>query len=334
IRGGASPGAWLYALQAAKTSITVYGIWLGHVYHWHIVTAALIMTAQQTLPDGHPVGDFLKPQSDFVIAFDNVLLALWDQVAPPTSVTSALQFIRLSNDFAKGRQFFDDDPTTTLERLGVSAADFSVREPWDAYPIAGRLLAVWATADDYASSFVEATYTDDAAVANDAALQQWIAASGDPDGGNVRGLPRMDSREALTRVLTSFIYRVTAHGMSRLPPAANPGLTFVANYPPTLQNADIPSPDAAIDTPELLRFLPYTGTIGQMVTFYFTFSFSAPYVPLLPIDGINTDLYFGDDPGTPQNAALLRFRQGVLARYEEYAGPNPPRAQWPRNIET
>jgi hypothetical protein len=28
-----APGAWLYALQAAKTSVTVWGIWLGHVYH-------------------------------------------------------------------------------------------------------------------------------------------------------------------------------------------------------------------------------------------------------------------------------------------------------------
>jgi hypothetical protein len=26
-------GAWLYALQAAKTSATLYGIWLGHVCH-------------------------------------------------------------------------------------------------------------------------------------------------------------------------------------------------------------------------------------------------------------------------------------------------------------
>ena len=40
--------AWCYALQAAKTSITVWGIWLGHVYHWHIVTAAMQMTMYNT----------------------------------------------------------------------------------------------------------------------------------------------------------------------------------------------------------------------------------------------------------------------------------------------
>src|SRR5262249_28274604 len=46
---------WLYALQAAKTSITVWGIWLGHVYHWHIVTAAMQMTMFQTFGRRHIV---------------------------------------------------------------------------------------------------------------------------------------------------------------------------------------------------------------------------------------------------------------------------------------
>jgi len=32
VDGVASPSAWLYALQAAKVSITVWGIWIGHVY--------------------------------------------------------------------------------------------------------------------------------------------------------------------------------------------------------------------------------------------------------------------------------------------------------------
>src|SRR5204863_2518234 len=45
--------AWLYALQAAKTSITVYGVWLGHVYHWHIVTAAMQMAMYNTIPADH-----------------------------------------------------------------------------------------------------------------------------------------------------------------------------------------------------------------------------------------------------------------------------------------
>ena len=40
----ATDSAWIWALLAAKTAITVWGIWIGHVYHWHIVTAAMQMT--------------------------------------------------------------------------------------------------------------------------------------------------------------------------------------------------------------------------------------------------------------------------------------------------
>ncbi len=36
-RKTASPGAWLYALQAAKASIMVCAIWLRHAYLWHVV---------------------------------------------------------------------------------------------------------------------------------------------------------------------------------------------------------------------------------------------------------------------------------------------------------
>ena len=52
--GSTTAAAWVYALQAAKVSVTVYGIWLGHVYQWHLVTAAMLMTMFQTLPAGNP----------------------------------------------------------------------------------------------------------------------------------------------------------------------------------------------------------------------------------------------------------------------------------------
>ena len=55
--------AWLYALQAAKTSITVWGIWLGHVYHLHIATAAMQMTMYNHLPADHVLRPLLEPQS-------------------------------------------------------------------------------------------------------------------------------------------------------------------------------------------------------------------------------------------------------------------------------
>ncbi|MEM7357391.1 MAG: hypothetical protein AAF657_41640, partial [Acidobacteriota bacterium] len=77
---------WVYALVAAKTSVTVYGIWFGHVYHWHIVTAAMQMTMVCEMSEDNPVRTLLDPQSNYLIPFDDVLVFLWRFIAPPTSV--------------------------------------------------------------------------------------------------------------------------------------------------------------------------------------------------------------------------------------------------------
>ena len=250
-RGLTTPAAWLYALQAAKVSVTVYGIWLGHVYQWHIVTAAMLMTMFQTLSADNPARRLLEPQSSFLIPFDDVLLLQWSAAAPPTSIATSLQFLELIDRYAKDRRFFDDDPVNQLEQLGLTEADFTVSEPWDQFPIAGDLVAIWEAAGRYVNTYVDHSYPTDRDVQRDRQLAKWIAESGDADGGNVLGLPAMDSKDALKRVLHSLIYRITAHGTSRLYRSANPVLTFVANFPPCLQDATIPEPYGQVRYPGL-----------------------------------------------------------------------------------
>lgn len=333
--GAATDSAWLYALQAAKTSATLYGIWLGHVYHWHIVTAALQMTMYNHLAKDSPLYQLVEPQSDYLMAFDNVLLLLWEFGAPPTSVTSAAQFLELCNTFAEGRAIFDDDPLVTLERLGLREADFTVATPWDKYPLVARFLAVWNATAAYVNTFVDTTYATDAAVAQDAPLQAWMAAAAKPDDGNIRGLPPMMSKDALRRVLTSLLYRVTMHGCARVPQVASPGLAFVGNFPPCLQDAAIPLPSAVFDTRGLLRYLPNTGTIGGMVTFYYTFGFSVPYESFVPMNGVEANLFFPGGLADPRNQALVKYRRAIIAMNTELSAPEAPQiGQWPLNIET
>ena len=91
--------AWLFALQAAKTSVTLYGIWIGHVYHWHLVPAAMVRTMKEAIGDktDHPVRTLLYQHSDYVIEFNYVLLSdrnTWVaemEIAPPTSLANAEQ---------------------------------------------------------------------------------------------------------------------------------------------------------------------------------------------------------------------------------------------------
>jgi hypothetical protein len=348
--------AWLYALQAAKTSVTVYGIWLGHVYHWHLVTAAMQMTMYNAIPRDHYLFHLLEPQSRYLTEFDEVLLLLWNYIAPPTSLSTGFQFLTLADRFASGRAFFDDDPMITLEKLGLQQADFSLHKPWDVYPIVQDLLDLWTSTEEYVGTFVDVTYLDDAAVAHDEHLQAWMRASSDVNEGNVRGLPAMESKMALKRVLTSLIYRVTAHGVARLNITANPILTFVANFPPCLQDRSLPNPDSEIDTKRLLEFLPKTGTIGIMTTFYFTFVFSKPYESFIPLEGVVANLFFPGGVGDQRNQALIRYRQRLidfiksytaaqqeaLARLEEQGNveirerqTKPAQIhQWPLSIET
>ena len=336
-RATASDGAWLYALQAAKASVTLFGVWLGHVYHWHLVTAAMQMTMFNTLPTDHPIYQLLAPQSQFAIPFDDVLLGLWSQVAPPTSLTTANDFLALANDYAAGRSYFDDDPKATLKQLGLRQKDFTAKTPWDRYPVVQRQLQVWDLVETYVATFVGATYGSDAAVAADQALQTWLQAAASTDaatGGNIRGLPQTNTRATLQKVLTSLVYRITIHGISRLNSTSNPALTFVSNFPHCLQRTDIPSPRARISTRRLLSYLPNTDTISQAVTFYFTFAYSTPYEPLIPLGGVAEELFFAGGMGDRRNRALVELRKGMAAFINDYQPEMPQRFQWPRNIET
>lgn len=332
-----TPSMWVYALQAAKTAVTVWGIWLGHVYHWHIVTGALQMTMFNTLNGDHPVRKFLDPMSNYLIGFDDFLLLTFEHIAPPTSFKSALDFIGLENTFAKNRNYHDDDPHPTLDRLGIEEADFRSSDSstsWNKYPIVRYLLNLWAASEEYVTTYVTATWPTDETVINDTALHTWLDASRSPNNGNIMGIPAMDKKgaqEELIRFLTSYIYRITAHGSSRMNAAANPTLSFVANFPPCLQNNALLDPTDVLTQEELLTFLPNTGTIGSMVTFLFTFVFSAPSESFIPAKGIDQDLFFDN---AVFNEALIRFRQKLEAVIKEYDSDDQMIHQWPRNIET
>ena len=327
-----SASAWVYALQAAKVAVTVFGIWLGHVYQWHLVTAAMLMTMFENLSPKNPVYRLLEPQSSYVIPFDDLLVLGWDAFPgiPPTSIATSRQFLELVDRYADGREFFDDDPTSTLERFGVTEADFSVDAPWDQFPIARDLLEIWEATGRYVDTYIEHAYATDEDVANDQEVERWIAASGPEGDGNVRGLTAMDSKDALKRVLHSIVYRIIAHGGSRLYRSANPALTFVANFPPVLQDATIPQPDTTFDNATLLRYLPNTGSIGAMVCFYFTFWASPPYVPFVPLASEEADLFFDDDTS---NGALIELRRFIAGFIERVEPDSPQIWQWERHIE-
>ena len=335
-RHNSTESAWIYALLAAKTSITVYGIWCGHVYHWHIVPASMQMTMYNNLPEEHTLYKLIDPQSNYLTQFNEILLLIWGAIAPPTSIASSKQFLRLMNTFAKDRNYFDDDPLTALEQHSIEEQDFSVNEPWDQYPIVAHYLKIWKVVDDYISTIVDATYLDDSTVVEDKALREWMEDAANRDEGNIKGLPKMNSKDALKKVLTSLIYRLTVHGGSRLSSRSALALMFVPNFPPCLQKASIPTPNTTMSTKELLEYLPNTGSIGRMVGFLYIFLFSTPYESFIPQEGVDAHLFFPGGKDDPRNQALIQLRNAMIEFITEFQGDlHPPQIhQWPLNIET
>ncbi len=421
--GLVAPSAWLYALQALKASTTVWGIWLGHVYRYHMVTAAMQMTMYQGLPRRHGVAQVLGLQSKYVIGFDAVLLLDWT-FPPPTSCATSIQFLQLTDAFAAGRAFFDDDPERTLAALGIPKTTFSsplfrfqdinlpdfagrlnaaranplstdsislallaalaptttalliaylggedallqtalatdlnaliagpslaplvtgtgiVLSPdtaaavaavtalapppppgspvltslnrmllqdaypielwimqFNLYPVAHYVVSIYRAAATYITAVVAALYPSNAAIIADARLQRWVLASATV--GNVQGLPvPVTTTAQLTAVLTSLIYRITAHGLARLAPVGNPGLSWIGNFPPCLEDSRIPDPIVPSGNPpglspnltpaQLLAFMPKAGTIGEMISFIFAFGYTPPFESLIPVTTANT----------------------------------------------
>jgi len=347
-RDRSTEGAWLYALQASKSSITLYGIWLGHVYYWHIVSAAMQRTMKEAIRSSkHPIQMLLAPQSEYLIQFNRTLLGKssdFHDIAPPTWIFEPEVVLKLLDAFAEEREFFDDDPYTQLAQNGLKVENFtnSREKPWDLFPVAQNLLRIWDICERFVQAFVLKFYPDNAAVTRDTGLQNWMKAAGDPAQGNIRGLPKMDNPGALTRVLTSQVYRLTVHGVSRLPRSADPWLTFVANFPPCLQRDDLPSRYANLSALELLKYLPNVGTIAEITQFYFIFAFTKPYASLLPRGSMNNDPYFPKEMFDLETA-LTAYRNRMLTFMTKFTKAQTPSGfavpdvgeglQWPRNIE-
>ena len=329
--GQVSDSHWLYALSAAKTSATVCGIWLGHVYHWHIVTAAVLKGMMNQLPLSHGIAKLLRPQSDYLMQFNEILLLTWKFIAPPTSFDTSDSFLKLMNDFAVGRNFFDDDPEVTLKRNGIRREDFSFANDWDRYPIVPRFLRIYEICSEYVDVVVDTSYKTNQKVKDDQALGDWIKEARQKGKGNIKSLTRPTTKTGLKRLLTSLIYRVTMHGCSRMRSSLSPVLSWVGNYPVCLQRKDIPKPGEQIN---LLKYLPKTGTLGLMIRFYGIFIFSEPYESLLPVGGDDTDLYFSTNTQDPRNQALVRYRQNIRQFIGDLQATPVQPGQWPRGIET
>lgn len=59
--------------------------------------------------------------------------------------------------------------------------------------------------------------------------------------------------------------------------------------------------------------------MGAMATFLFTFVYTPPYIPFIPVAGVQADLSFSGPAEVACNNALIQYRRDLQAFMELYA---------------
>jgi len=291
--------AWLYALQAAKTSITVFGIWLGHVYHWHIVSGALIETMKDTIKEGeHLIRKLIDPQSESLRPFTQILIDLWSEIVPPTSFSTSGQFMELINKYAV-EEYVQVFVNTTYADDNTVKNDTKLQD--------------WIhAASDSDNGNVQGLTTG---VTTKQSLQSFLTSF----------VYRLTIHGAGRLVSTSNPY-VTF--VSNFPPCLQstdipsretsmPIKTLLGYLPKT----------GTIG--EMVTFM-------NIFTFSKPSSKSGTIIPLSGNE--NSDLFFPGGESDPRNQALIEFRKKIQAFIETHSPDSPPGLeqiyQWPLCIET
>jgi arachidonate 15-lipoxygenase len=177
-----------------------------HLARAHFMTVPFAIALRRTLPREHALHQFLIPHLRFNLFVDRMA---WLQGVRETAgvlVRSLGGTALWSQDVAKsvyyGYSFREQHFERDLEARGL--ADHPVEFP---YRDDGRLL--WSALRNFVSAYVSLSYANDGSVADDAALQAFVADATDPNGGNVRGLlagDRLDTRAELVEILTQILF--------------------------------------------------------------------------------------------------------------------------------
>ncbi len=257
--------AWDMARTCVQTADCHIGEIENHTGLCHLVAESVLLASHRELAPNHPLMVLLKPHFAFTQNTNQVMRR--DFIAPtgfmveyqsPTD-DSAFELVHrtLSN--------FDFGASDLEAHLAARGMDDPERMPW--YPLRDDGLPVMRAIRNWVESYLEVYYPNDALVGADTEVRRWLAAIGDPNQGGLRGVPRVQTRSELARIVAAIIWRVTAfHSTINYTGWEFRG--WVPNYP-TAAFGPGPSPGTAHTEADLLAmFPPLDVTIGVQEVMY------------------------------------------------------------------
>ncbi|WP_375758956.1 lipoxygenase family protein [Corallococcus exercitus] len=260
IRCGQDPAGYpLYtpadgeAWQQAKTVVSVadvtYHEMISHLGHTHLLVEPFVVATHRRLPDDHPVSVLLRPHFEGTLYINNAAQA--KLIAPGGDVDMLLGGTIQSNRAVTVASLLEDpDYDFTQGMLPHALEQRGVMDPDLDYPYREDARLVWGAIEQWVRAYVGLHYSNDAAVAGDAALQAWAAELVAQDGGRVKGFGedgvagKLTTVEYLVQALTMLLFTGSAQhaavnfaqaGVMTFVPLA-PGAAYRA-APPTRADA-------------------------------------------------------------------------------------------------
>ncbi|MCA9574899.1 MAG: lipoxygenase family protein [Polyangiales bacterium] len=296
-------------LQVADTHD--HGI-VRHLGLCHIIMESVTLCLFRNLAPAHPLRVLLEPHVAYTLATNEITQ---DSTINPGGVTVTLQSNNFTGTFIvlhRALDAFDWDsesPDKRYQKLGLADT-----RALPVHPFRDDELSCWAAILEFAQAYVDHYYASDEAVRTDRELQAFVAELGAEDGGRVRGVPEVHTRQQAGRFVANVIERATTYH-NAINYSVFPYMGFVAGMP-LAAYAVAPTARPATHAEFLDMLPPLHKALGQMGDYW---TISGLLVNRLGYYGAN---YFAD-PFARDLAE--RFREQLAAIDREIAERNTQR---------
>ncbi len=292
-------GRWLIARHFVQVADAVHGDVWSHLVQSHFAANPMVLTTKRTLDSEHPLRQILEPHMQFTLWVNNAFLGKSAQ-----GLYSALMpFDReeLHKLITRAWRAWDFTQCGFREDLRARGVDDAAILPDYPYRDDGEKFVT--LLEEFATRYVDARWSSDAAVEADVALKNWVTeiTAPPPHGGDLRLPGAITTRAALADVLARLLVHLGPGHAS----VHSPALAYAA-YAPNMASYSAQGVSAISAQSELTDFLPPTGKI--MRTFILHYGISE----------VHWGQFVLDDPSISDPAArrVAREFDGRLARLD------------------
>eukprot|EP00122_Pirum_gemmata_P016080 Pgem_evm1s15029 len=282
-RANSAEGTWRLAMLAAKSSMTQWGILVGHVLTLHAVTSTMQTGLYNKLAPEHPLRQVLEPFSKYTLQFNYLFFTGQNNLGDWTFIQEDKEFtferhlplIKIYNNTYARDSFTSLRPSQYYKQHGIKKdliKDLGITT-------LNKDHGFETTATKFARKIVNTLYSSDEEVRKDQQLKdftQYIRKVGNL-GELVEGQgdSDIDSKESLIQVLSTYFYLSIEHSTGRVKSMWGP---INAAIPCLSQNnflKEDPKKEQSLD--DIMNHMPDTGTLFTYAAFIRLFLDTAPF---------------------------------------------------------